>query len=115
MTVIECYEQMQGSYKEVLERMGSEAMVLKYAKKFLLDESYRKLVAAMGAKDYEEAFKHAHNLKGVCLNLAFTGLCQSVAELCDALRSGEPVAGVQEMLSRVDEEYVRVIAAIQQL
>lgn len=115
MTVRECYEQMQGNYEEVLERMGSDAMILKYAKKFLLDESYGKLVAAMGAKDYEEAFKHAHNMKGVCLNLAFTGLCESVATLCDALRGGEPVGDTGEMLSRVEEDYARVTTAIQQL
>lgn len=115
MTVKECYEQMQGNYEEVLGRLGSEAMVLKYAKKFLADESCRELTAAMEAKDYAEAFKHVHNLKGVCLNLAFTGLCESSAELCDALRSGEPVGDVEGMFSRVEEDYARVIAAIQQL
>lgn len=115
MTVKECYEQMQGNYEEVLGRLGSEVMVLKYAKKFLLDESYQNLVAAMGAKDYKEAFKHAHNLKGVCLNLAFTGLCESSAALCDALRSGEPVGDVEGMLSRVGEDYMKVMTAVQQL
>ena len=41
---------------EVLERfMGSEALLVKFLKKFLEDENYEKLAQAMKGQDYGEA------------------------------------------------------------
>ena len=40
------------------------------------------------AQDYDEAFRAAHTIKGVCQNLGFTLLYRSSAALCEALRSG---------------------------
>ena len=40
MTVKECYEQMGSDYEGVLERLGSEAIVKRFALKFLQDPSF---------------------------------------------------------------------------
>ena len=40
MTVKECYEQMGSDYESVLGRMGSEAMIKRFALKFLQDPSF---------------------------------------------------------------------------
>ena len=43
MTVKECYEQMGSDYESVLGRMGSEAMIKRFAFKFLQDPSFNNL------------------------------------------------------------------------
>lgn len=43
----------------------------------------------MSEKDYGEAFRMAHTLKGICLNLIFDRLSKSLSELTEALRNYE--------------------------
>ena len=40
MTVKECYEQMGADYEDVLGRLRNEALIRKFAKKFLEDGSF---------------------------------------------------------------------------
>ena len=88
MTLKECYEKMEANYEEVIGRLRSERLVQKFALKFLDDPSYRLLITSMEEKNYEEAFRAAHTIKGVCQNLAFDRLGRSSSQLCEALRGG---------------------------
>ena len=74
MTVKECYEQMGADYEGVLGRLRSEALIKKFAKKFLDDGSYASLKKGMEEQNGEEAFRAAHTLKGVFQNLGFENL-----------------------------------------
>ena len=74
MTVQECYESMGSDFEGVLGRMGSEAMVKRFALKFLDDPSYGNLVKAVEEQNAEDAFRAAHTLKGICLNLGLDRL-----------------------------------------
>ena len=47
-------------------RMVKEERVVKFVRMFERDPSYQGLVDAMDAGDYDEAFRMAHTLKGVC-------------------------------------------------
>lgn len=80
MTVKECYEQMGSDYEGVLERLGSEAIVKRFALKFLQDPSFAQLKESLAKNDGEEAFRAAHTLKGVCLNLGFDELFEVSSE-----------------------------------
>ena len=71
MTVKECYEQMGADYEDVLGRLRNEALIRKFAKKFLEDGSFQMLKDGLAKKDGEMAFRAAHTLKGVCQNLGF--------------------------------------------
>ena len=88
MTLQECYAALGGNYKNVLGRLQMERIVSKFVLKFLNDKSYELLCTSMDAKDYEEAFRAAHTIKGVCQNLAFDQLSASSSALCEALRNG---------------------------
>lgn len=115
MTVRECYEMIGADYEDVLNRMlGKEALVEKFAKKFLDDNSYEQLIKAMQEKNTEEAFRAAHTLKGVAQNLSFTGLYQPASALTEILRKGE-MDGTQELLQQVCEEYKKTISFIEQV
>ena len=81
MTIQECYAALGGDYDEVLGRLYSEALVKKFVGKFLSDQSFQLLESSLKTKNYEEAFRASHTLKGVSQNLSFTKLYQSSHEI----------------------------------
>ena len=86
MTMRECYEAIGGNYEDVLGRLNSEALIRKFTLKFLEDQSYLQLKQALKDKNYEDAFRSAHTLKGVCQNLSFDRLYEVSHELTELLR-----------------------------
>ena len=114
MTVKECYEQMGSDYEGVLGRLGSEAIVKRFALKFLQDPSFAQLKESLAKNDGEEAFRAAHTLKGVCLNLGFDELFEVSAELTEKLR-GRKTAGSEELFQKVSQKYQKTVTAIQGL
>ena len=75
----------------VLKRfLGNEAMYMKFLMKFLDDKSYEGLLESIGKRDYEEAFKGAHTLKGVTANLGIEPVCTAATLITDLLRNKQP-------------------------
>lgn len=114
MTIRECYEMMGAGYEDVLGRFGSEKLIEKFAVRFLADTSYQELKDALDAQDAETAFRMAHTLKGVCLNLGFDRLYKVSADLTEMLRGGS-LEGSREQFAKVEEEYNHTIDALKQL
>ena len=114
MTLKECYTALEGDYEEVIARLRSEKMVQKFVLKFLNDKSHELLVTSMETKNYEEAFRAAHTIKGVCQNLSFPRLYESSHILTENLRTGygDETDG---LVQRVEKDYQQTIAAIKEL
>lgn len=111
MTLKECYAAMGGDYDEAIGRLRSEKLVQKFVLKFLNDQSFELLCSSMESKNYEEAFRAAHTIKGVCSNLAFNVLGKSSSELSEALRHGyTPEA--DGLADQVREDYRKTTDAI---
>ena len=111
MTLQECYAALEGDYQGVLGRLTSERMVQKFVLKFLNDGSYDLLLRSMAEESWQEAFRAAHTIKGVCQNLDFTRLYRSSSQLSEALRNGfTPEAPA--LAEQVKEDYARTTAAI---
>ena len=108
MTVQECYEKMGEDYQEILSRFGSEAI------SFLNDPSFEQLKAGLEENDGEKAFRAAHTLKGVCLNLGFNGLNELSSELTEKLR-GHSTEGTEPLFEAVKEKYESMIETIREL
>ena len=106
MTMRECYEAIGGNDENVVGRLHSEALIRKFTLKFLEDQSYLQLKQALKDKNYEDAFRSAHTLKGVCQNLSFDRLYEVSNELTELLRdrTGEQ-PGIQEAMEKVTEVY----------
>ena len=86
-------------------------MVQKFVLKFLNDGSYDLLLRSMAEENWQEAFRAAHTIKGVCQNLDFTRLYRSSSQLSEALRNGfTPEAPA--LAEQVKEDYARTTAAI---
>lgn len=112
MTLKECYAALDGDYEEVFGRfLRSERMVQKYVLKFLADSNYDTLCRALEEGAVEEAFRAAHTIKGMCLNLGFRRLGNSSSQITEALRSGN-LEGAQELLAGVSADYKQTIDAI---
>lgn len=113
MTLKECYAAMGGDYDEAIGRLRSEKLVQKFVLKFLNDQSFELLCSSMESKNYEEAFRAAHTIKGVCSNLAFTQLLQFSSQLTELLREdGGDSEQVQALFGQVRESYQRTAQAI---
>lgn len=89
MTTRECYERIGGDYEDVRRRFRDDARIRRFAIMFLGDDSMENLERAMNAGSCEEAFRAAHTLKGVCLNLGFKRLFESADAITEALRAGD--------------------------
>ena len=111
MNTKECYEYMGADYNNVMSRLGSEAMVKRFAIKFLNDTSFANLKKALQDKDVNEAFRAAHTLKGVCLNLGFDNLYKASSAITEIFRAGE-LAGAKEAFEEVEKQYNITVNAI---
>ena len=112
MTLKECYTALGGGYEDVIGRLRSERIVQKFVLKFLDDSSFENLRKALEEGVQEEAFRAAHTIKGMCLNLSFTKLGASSSEITELLRGGDMV-GAQKMFGSVENDYILTVAAIE--
>lgn len=111
MTLEECYAAMGGNYADAIGRLRSERMVQKFVLKFPNDESYDLLCRSWASKDYQEAFRAAHTIKGICQNLSITRLGDAAARLTEALRSGwSPEADA--LVEEVKRDYLGTVGVI---
>lgn len=115
MTLTAFYETIGSDYSTVLHRMGgSERMVDKFVKKFPNDKAANELFESFNNKDYETAFRMAHTLKGVCMNLGFDKLQHSSSELTEALR-GQVSDNAEALLADVRRDYDEVMRLLKEL
>ena len=119
MTIQECYQELGGDYEEALGRLMSDRLVTKFALKFLQEPSFELLRSSLTARNWEEAFRAAHTLKGVCLNLAFTRLARSVEAITEPLRPGHEdlreAADLPALFAAVETDYAGTVAALEKL
>lgn len=114
MTLRECYDSIGSDFDDSVTRMcGKESMLVKFVMKFPDDPTYPALVSAYEGGDMETAFRMAHTLKGVCLNLGLNKLLKSSTELTEALRHSETAAeNSAELFAQVKQDYEMTVNAI---
>ncbi|MGN8627827.1 Hpt domain-containing protein [Bulleidia sp. HCP3S3_F2] len=88
--------------------------VIKLVKKFESDQSYAELKQGLADKDVEKAFRAAHTLKGICLNLGFSQLTEDVVNITEILRAGK-LEGTDELFSKIQTTYENTVAEIKKL
>lgn len=116
MNLKECYQAFGGDYEDTMKRMGMERLLQKFMLKFLDDGSFKELCDNMEQQKYEEAFRAAHTLKGLCLNLGFKTLAESSSNLTEALRPQQfeesNLVEIMKMLEQVKRDYEMTVSVI---
>ena len=74
MELKEFYQAIGSDFDEIFKRFGNEQLILKFVKSFEKDKSFSELCEGFEEKDIEKAFRAAHTLKGVSVNLGFSEL-----------------------------------------
>lgn len=113
MTLEECYQQI-GDYKDILGRFQKEERVKKFVLRFLDDKSFELLSESLQNKNYEEAFRASHTIKGVCQNLSLTKLYASSNELTEKLRN-QQYENIEELFECVKKDYLFTVEMIQKI
>ena len=111
MNLKDCYLKFGGDFDEVLGRLRREQTVRKFVFKFLDDKSFHLFEASMGNKDYEEAFRAVHTLKGICQNLSFTRLFESSSLVTKALKEDDWNKAL-DMMPQLSKDYYETIDVI---
>lgn len=104
-------------YDETLKRfMGKEDFYLRMLKKFLDDKNYGELKQAVADKNWPEAFKYAHTVKGLCGNLSLGDMLKYVVPLTEELRSEpyneETILAYMEDANKAYDQTVEVIRSL---
>ena len=112
MDLKDYYMKTGGSFDEVLGRLRREQTVRKFVYKFLDDKSFHLFETSMGDKDYDEALRAVHTLKGICRNLSFTRLYESSSRMTEAFKAGDfenAAAGMPQL----SDDYHQIIRAVE--
>ena len=114
MNLQEFYDIVGGNYSETVSRMMGEAMLRRFLLKFPADPNFDALEQAIAADDREAAFRAAHTIKGLCLNLGLGKLLYSAEVLTEALRNEMP-GNVAELFAPLKENYELTLDAVLKL
>ena len=94
--------------------IGNASLYEKFLVKFPEDHSFENLGKAITSGNVQEAFMHAHTLKGIAGNLGFQHLFNLLNPWTENLRSGkmEDSERLYKELSRQYEAICRIIGTI---
>lgn len=107
-----------GNYESAINRFLDESRIKKFLKLFLLDDSYSNLLESIDKKDFKNAFRASHNLKGVVSNLSLDTLYTYASDICECLRYYNETFATQELLNLEDKvvnQYNLVVRYIKEL
>ena len=80
------------------------------------DKSFDNLCENLKTRNIEEAFRAAHTLKGVGLNLSLTRLHKSASAMTEALRGKtEYSADFEPLFDKVKEDYELTVSCIREV
>ncbi len=117
MDLKEFFSLIGGDYNEIIARLLSDKMILRFVLKFKDDTSFNLLSKALSENDTETAFRAAHTLKGVTSTLGFGDLYKSSSDLTESLRNADAIDinKSKKLFDIVKEHYNKTIEYINKL
>ncbi len=113
MNLKDCYMSCGGNFDSVLERLRREQTVQKFVYKFLDDKSFELFETSMEKKDYKEALRAVHTLKGICQNLSFDRLYASSSLVTNALKEDNYEKAI-ELTPQLSDDYKQVVNTVRE-
>ena len=116
MKLLTFYDQCGGSYEDAVARFRGEERVLKFLRMLPADESLSELTAAMEQGDAHTAFRAAHTIKGIALDLGLNRLAAKASALTETLRGKETMPPeAPELCKEVEHDCAIVLDSIARL
>ena len=115
MTIQDIYKELKADYYDVLSRFKNDERIEKYLRKLVQMNDFEELEQALTDKNYEDAFRYVHNIKGMSINMGITSLIGASDELCELLRKGKPKTDIEPYFERVSIEYKRLTQIVDKL
>lgn len=116
MTLREFYTAVDGDYEDAAGRLPGGAFLLRFLRMLPKDGSMAQLTAAMASGSAETAFRAAHTLKGIALNLSLTALANACAAMTEALRGSAVMPeSAPALYDAVVREYGQTVEALDRL
>jgi len=84
--------------------MNKEELYEKFLYKFLEDDNFKNYMETISQKNYEQALKFVHTLKGVSANLGMNNIFKISEEIVIKLRAGEHEK-LEELSRELEKEY----------
>lgn len=113
MDLKECYMRFGGDFDGVIGRLRREQLVEKLLLKFADDKNFDIFKKSMKDRNYDEALRAVHTLKGICQNLSFTDLYESSNRITCALRE-ENYSEAVSMSPQLSDDYYKIIHALEE-
>ena len=114
MTLESFYNTIGGDYKKTVERLYNENLLRKFVLKYRNDGTFAQLKEAHDSGNWEDAFRAAHTLKGLALNLGFNRLNESASALTEHLRGGKPLTD-ESLYKAVERDHTLIVNSIDEL
>ncbi len=92
MNLEEFYNTVGGDYHQTVSRLTSDALVKRFVRKYMEDDTYQELSSSIENENWGAAFRAAHTLKGIASNLGFDALFAASSALTEALRGEKPLS-----------------------
>ncbi|MDE5576101.1 MAG: Hpt domain-containing protein [Oscillospiraceae bacterium] len=121
MTIKEFYDFIGEDYDDVIGRLRAESRVYKYVMKYPDDKNFDLLISSMKEKNYSDAFRAAHTVKGTALNFSFNSFAAVASEITEKLRNFEDTAAIEAdtdldgLIAQASEKYEKIISGIKQI
>ena len=121
MNIKEFYDSIGEDFNDVIGRLRAESRVCKYVLKFPEDKSFDNLLSSMKEKNYAEAFRAAHTIKGTCLNLSFNSFAAIASDITEKLRNFEDTAAIESdtvldgLIGTLSEKYCKIVSGIKDI
>lgn len=115
MTIQEIYKELKADYNDVLSRFKNDERIEKYLRKLVQMNDFEELEQSLANKNYEDAFRYVHNIKGMSINMGISSLIGASDELCELLREGNPQTDIEPYFERVSIEYKRITHVVEKL
>lgn len=112
MDVEACYAKMGADYEGAIRLFKTDERLIKYFNIIRRDTNFDTICNALAEKDYETAFRAAHTLKGLALNMHLTQLAEHAAGLTEALRSREENEEILLQFEKTKQSHQMMLACI---
>lgn len=100
-------------YDDGLKRFSGNAVLYeKFLVRFFDDKMLSELKEQLDKNDYDNAFRTAHNLKGMAGNLSIKTLYNTICVIVEELRSKNTQADYTTLYNNVIEDYQKAKKAV---